>query len=137
MSRSNYSYDGGPELNLWRANVDRAPAGKRGQAFLRELAQRMDEMPEKKLIAGDLVTPAGECCTIGVVCKGRGLDTKDIDIEDPEAVGRLVGLSRVMAAEIEYINDERGPYGESETPEARWVRMREWVSQNLRPAEES
>lgn len=139
MSRSGYS-DDCENLNLWRANVDRTISGKRGQTFLRELAQKMDEMPEKRLIAGDLVTPDGEMCTIGVVCKARGIDTNDVDVTDPEQVSALVGISSMLAQEIEYQNDEKGEdyvYENGhyrrriETPEERWVRMRKWVSDHL------
>ncbi len=129
MSRSNYCEDGGNYINLYRAAVDRAIGGKRGQAFLMELAQAMDAMPEKKLIADQLVTPTGEVCAIGVICKSRGLNTADVDFYDADTVGKLVGISRSMAAEIEYENDERGRCGE--TPEQRWVRMRDWVAENI------
>lgn len=140
MSRSGYSDDcNGGALNLWRANVDRTLGSKRGQAFLRELAEKMDAMPEKKLIAGDLVTPAGECCTIGVVCKARGVNVEGVDVYDPEAVSSLVGISSMMAQEIEYLNDEVGRYHVDENgryrpekPEERWQRMREWVRSEIR-----
>jgi hypothetical protein len=133
MSRSGYTDDYCSENNygyLYRSIVNRSVSGKRGQAFLQELAREMDAMPEKKLIAGDLVTPAGEVCAIGVVCKARGLSTKGVDIEDPEAVGKLVGISRSLAAEIEFMNDDdHGYFADRETtPEQRWSRMRAWVA---------
>lgn len=131
MSRSGYS-DCSEGLELWRANVERTIKGKRGQAFLRELAQQMDAMPVKRLIAGDLVTPEGECCTIGVVYKARGLSCKSVDIEDPEAVAAPVGISSMLAQEIEYMNDEYGQWYNPETPEERWNRMRTWVENNIR-----
>ena len=63
MSRSGYSDDcSGRELNLWRGAVESAIRGKRGQAFLREMLVALDAMPEKRLIAGELVTPTGEVC---------------------------------------------------------------------------
>lgn len=126
MSRSGYSEDGDYALvNLWENIVNRSIQGKRGQAFLKELAAAMDAMPEKRLIADDLVTETGEACAIGVVCKSRGLDTSGVDVCDRYAVGRLVGIAPTLAAEIEYNNDERGRH--DETPEQRWVRMRKWV----------
>lgn len=131
MSRSGYSDDCyGNSYELYRASVDRALMGKRGQRFLQELAEAMDDMTEKRLIAHELVTASGEMCTIGVVCKKRGLDVTNVDIEDPDRVGQLVNISRSMAAEIEYENDESGP--SMETPEQRWTRMREWVADNLK-----
>lgn len=128
MSRSGYS-DDCEHLELWRANVDSALRGKRGQKFLRELASAMDAMPEKKLIRGELISARGECCTIGVVCKLRNLDVSKVDVYEPEEVGKLVGISRVMAAEIEHMNDN---WVDDPTPEARWERMRKWVQENIK-----
>lgn len=133
MSRSGYSDDFGDPLELgrWRAQVMSAIRGKRGQAFLMELAEEMDLMPEKRLIDGNLIDEDGECCAIGVVCKSRGIDVEGIDPYDAEFVGGTVGVARQLAAEIVYMNDECGPYN-GETPEQRWLRMRVWVQRNLK-----
>jgi hypothetical protein len=57
VSRSGYCEDGDTALvNLWPNILARAVKGKRGQAFLKELASALDAMPEKKLIAHDLIT---------------------------------------------------------------------------------
>lgn len=128
MSRSGYS-DDCANINLWRGAVERAIQGKRGQFFLQELAKAMDEMPEKRLITSELITNSGEMCTIGTICKKRGLDTSGIDDHDPEQVGNLVGISMAMAAEIEFENDESGPGNED--PEQRWIRMRKWVGEQI------
>lgn len=131
MSRSGYVEECEDQLRYgrWRAQVKSAIKGSRGQAFLRELAAAMDAMPEKVLIAGELINDEGDCCAIGVVCKARGLDVSKTDPEEPEQVAGLVGIARPMAAEIEFENDE-GTWG-SETPEARWKRMRKWVEAQL------
>jgi len=154
MSRSGYVDDCEDPLALgrWRAQVKSAIRGKRGQAFLRELAAAMDAMPIKELIAEELINDDGQCCTIGVVCKARGIDVGKIDHEEPEEVGNAVGIARQLAAEIEYENDEIGyrfvkvfedkPPGHhwhpgfrwdraEETPAERWQRMREWVARQL------
>lgn len=128
MSRSGYS-DDGDYINLYRAAVNRAINGKRGQAFLQELARSLDKMPEKRLIAEELITNTGEVCAIGAVCKSRGISVLGVDYDDPYEVGKLVGISQAMAAEIEYENDERTRH--DETPEHRWKRMRKWVADNL------
>jgi hypothetical protein len=135
MSRSGYCEDG-DYLDLYRASVDRAIDGKRGQAFLKDLASAMDAMPVKRLIANELENEVGEICAIGAVCRARGLDISKIDYEEPEKVGKAVGIARSMAAEIEYENDEGGPpawqTGKRETPEERWMRMRRWVEENIK-----
>lgn len=130
MSRSGYS-DDCDNLNLYRAAVERALHGKRGQAFLRELIASLDALPEKVLISGELIADDGRCCAIGAACKARSLDVATIDYEDPETVGRLLGIARSMAAEIAYMNDEWD--SPSESPANRWSRMRRWAVNNLNP----
>jgi hypothetical protein len=55
MSRSGYTDDYGDDdplaLGRWRSAVNNAIRGKRGQAFLHDLAATLDAMPEKKLSA--------------------------------------------------------------------------------------
>ena len=148
MSRSNYSdeldYD---TLNLYRANVDRSLAGKRGQAFLREMLAAMDAMPEKRLIANalEMTTQAARrnnellgvaryeagVCAIGSVGRARSYDLFALDPNDTERIGKFFGIATCMAAEIEYINDELGLM--NETPEQRFIRVRAWVEGLLLP----
>lgn len=128
MSRSGYS-DNCENLGLWRSAVWRAINGARGQAFLRELIAALDAMPEKRLIAGELIRD-GEVCAIGSVGLARGMDMTRIDYESPRFVGRAFGIARSMAAEIEYENDGDHHY-DTETAEARWHRMRAWAVSNL------
>lgn len=131
MSRHGYSDELGVlDLGRWRGQVCSAIRGKRGQAFLRELADAMDTMPEKWLIVGELIDSDGDCCTIGVVCKSRGTDVSKVDPEEPEQVGAAVGIARQMAAEIEWENDDGGSW--KETSAQRWNRMRRWVDHQLK-----
>lgn len=132
MSRSGYIDDMDDVLALgrYRAQVKSAIRGKRGQSFLLDLANAMDAMPEKILISNNLINEDGDCCAIGTVCKARGIDVSRVDVYKPEEVAKLVGIATQLAAEIEYENDEGGPYV-GETDEARWKRMRAWVDRNL------
>ena len=123
MSRSNY-VDDCAYIELYRNAVERALRGKRGQLFLREMAGAMDAMPRKILIRGELVDGDGNCCAIGSVCLSRGMETDSIDYECPDSVGKSMGISWSMAAEIEFMNDE---WIETESPEGRWERMRNWI----------
>ena len=134
MSRSGYQdyCDDILAVGRWRAQVASAIRGKRGQAFLRELAVAMDAMQDKSLITGELVTSEGDCCAMGVVCKARGLNVLEVDENSPEEVGDLIGIAHQLAADIAFENDE---LGHGETPEQRWVRMRQWVAENLRVSE--
>lgn len=129
MSRSGYSDDcGGWDLICWRGAVKSALKGKRGQAFLVELRDAMDAMPDKRLIA-DSLQAEGEFCTIGVIGAKRGIDMAVLDPDDREAVGEAFGISPAMASEIVFMNDE-GSW-QAETPEQRWQRMRTWVDSNI------
>lgn len=131
MSRSGYGCysEYGNQINLYRGRVTRAIRGKRGQKFLVELALAMDAMPEKKLIRNELIAENGEMCTIGVICKTRGIDVKGVEVDDSEQVADLVGIAQSMASEIEYENDECGRL--KETSDDRWIRMRKWVDRQI------
>lgn len=130
MSRSGYSDDcGGWDLICWRGAVTAALKGKRGQAFLEELAQAMDDMPVKELVA-DRLEADGQFCTIGVIGAKRGVEMSKLDANDREAVAEAFGIAPAMAAEIVFMNDEAS--WQKETPEQRWVRMRKWVADNLK-----
>ena len=135
MSRSGYS-DDCENLNLYRANVARTISGKRGQAFLREMAAALDAMPVKELVAGDIVRDDGHVCAIGSVARARKLDVSDLDVYDGDAVGQTFGITQILAREIAYENDECGDRfvdgkRHEETPAERWQRMRKWVSEQL------
>jgi len=128
MSRSNYVDD--PEnLAMWRGAVRSAIFGKRGQKLLRDLAAALDAMPQKRLIADDLVDAEGEVCAFGCLGKARGIDMSGIDPECPEQVAKAFGIAYAMAAEIEYLNDEVCVVA---TPEQRWTRMRAWVAEHIK-----
>ncbi|MEX6663209.1 hypothetical protein [Pseudomonas sp. W2-17] len=129
MSRSGYSDDcENWSLICWRGAVTSALKGKRGQAFLLELRDAMDAMPEKRLVA-DVLEADGQFCTIGVLGAKRGINMETLDPDDREGVAEAFGIAPALAAEIVFMNDE-GSWN-AETPEQRWVRMREWVESNI------
>ena len=129
MSRSGYSDGLEPwALIRWRGAVASALRGKRGQAFLRELLRAMDSLPRHRLIANYLEDD-GEVCALGSVGIARGLELSDFDLEDSEALAEAFGIAEAMVKEIEFENDE-GTW-RSETPEARFQRMRQWAQSHL------
>jgi len=138
MSRSGYS-DGIEYWALirWRGAVASAIRGKRGQAFLREMRDALDAMPEKVLIANDLVDVEGSHCALGVVGAARGVDLSSIDVGDYEQVASAFGIAQALAQEIEYENDECisewGAYRPNNMTEGerRWIYMRRWVENHL------
>ncbi len=161
MSRSGYTDDCEDHWRhiMWRGAVASALKGKRGQQALREIAAAMDAMPEKRLVTQELEAD-GEFCTLGVLGQARGLNLRDVDPEDPDAVAKLFGLSPAMVREIVYLNDELvddylferyevcGPMRphypdfdrhertrsvlDSKSAERRWRYMRNWVESQLK-----
>lgn len=134
MNRSGYidDYDfDNLVAGRWRGMVASSIRGARGQAFLREMLEALDAMPEKRLIAHDLISE-GEVCAIGTVGIKRGLEMSEIDVEDYDYISSLFGIAAPLVQEIEYINDECGP--QRQTPEDRWSRVRAWVVRQINPA---
>ena len=135
MSRSGYSEDcNGWDLIRWRGAVTSAMRGKRGRALLLELRDALDAMPEKVLIARELVDASGSFCTLGVIGQARGLPLADIDPEDSDQVAKHFGIAPALAKEIVFENDE-AVWWFQETPEKRWERMREWVEEAIKIGE--
>ncbi len=141
MSRSGYNEDcvNYAGINLYRANVDRALAGKRGQAFLRELITALDALPEKKLIA-ESFSKADGVCALGSVARMRGVVDKlpDPEMCDEYEVGecaaRVLGIAECMAREIMWENDDCYSV---ETEEQRWKRVRSWATKQINRKEET
>ncbi len=133
MSRSGYSDDLDQwDLIRWRGAVKSAIKGRRGQAFLREMAAALDAMPEKRLIRRALQTPDGEVCAMGAVAEAKHIDVSGLDPTDRKAVADTFGVAPAMAAEIAFENDEDfGYWSSDDLPERRWQRMRDWVAQQL------
>lgn len=138
MSRSGFSDaddDYGDHAALdqgrWMAWRNKAFNGPRGRAFLAELKDALEAMPEKRLIAEQLARD-GEVCAIGAVGKARGMLMDEVDPEDYEAVAKLFNLPKTLVREVVYANDEAFyayDYN-NETPEHRWGRMHVWVTTN-------
>ena len=127
MSRSGYSEDNDDnwEFIKWRGQVASTIRGKRGQAFLRELIDALDAMPEKRLIAGDL-RRGDEVCALGAIGVKRGIDLEQLDPYDYDTLSNVFGVGHQLVQEIEWINDEYG-----HAPEHRWQTVREWAEKNI------
>jgi hypothetical protein len=160
MTRSGYTEDCENDWSMirWRGAVASAIRGRRGQAFLREMLATLDAMPEKRLIAGDLVfeglpnwdgeneiivgadelitdrgavVRVGEVCAMGAVGRARKLDMSKVDSHEAESVADLFGISGALAKEIAYVNDEDWQYGKKDTSENRFERVHAWVAKHL------
>lgn len=133
MNRSNYSDDFDIDDQWasirWRGAVESAIRGKRGQSFLREMVSALDALPEKKLVANDLVVD-GEFCAIGAVGRARGIAIDEIDPEDAETIAGTFGISDALTREIMWMNDE-GVWAKS--AEDRFAKMRSWVESRIKP----
>lgn len=153
MSRSGYMDDCDQwDLIRWRGQVASAIRGKRGQAFLLEMWNAMQALPEHKLIANDLEVE-GAVCAIGSVGKARGIDMSKLDPDDYDSVAAAFGVPHQLAQEIVFMNDEGfsdeyvegpGPNRFSGpgvwvrirlTPEQRFAKMKKWIEAQLLPVE--
>lgn len=147
MIRSGYSEDcDGWALIRWRGAVNSAIKGKRGQALLRELAEALDAMPVRELVAAEFEAH-GQFCALGVVGAKRGIQTAHLIDAEREDVAKMFGVAEALAAEIMDVNDNGGNrWGlyhagiktTQEMDEAdrrdrakRWTDVRQWVAQNI------
>jgi len=132
MSRSNYNDDcDGWARICWRGAVTKAMKGKRGQALLKDLVAALDAMPEKRLIADELVDPNGESCALGVLGMVRQMpNLAQLNPDDTKTVESKFNVAEALVREITYMNDE-GHCWREETPEHRWQRMRSWVERQI------
>lgn len=123
MSRSGYSEDCDDNWSWirWRGTVKASIQGRRGQAFLKELLAAMDALPEQRLVK-DALEVDGAVCAIGAVGKARGLDMSLIDADDHEHVAAKFGITRPLAQEIMWANDDAFWRA---TPDERFIKMRE------------
>jgi hypothetical protein len=129
VSRSGYVDDDDQlAIGRWRGAVRSAMRGKRGQSFLRQMLEALNAMPEKRLITKHLVNSDGDVCGLGAIGKTRGLDMREIDPEDREAVAAKFGIAHAMACEIMHENDE---FWQPESNENRWYRMRLWIESQI------
>lgn len=131
--RSGYTDDiDNRDLAMWRGRVASAIRGRRGQQLLKDLLAALDAMPEKCLVRMDLVNADG-VCALGAVGKARGVaDIDTIDPEDHHVLGERLNVAECLIQEIEFTNDDDFAY-QQETPEQRFVRVRKWVQENIRP----
>ncbi len=131
MSRSGYSDDFDDQWGLikYRGQVASAIRGKRGQAFLRELIETLDAMPEKELFYGQLQSTEGSVCALGSVGVKRGLEMTSLNSHNNHHLADVFGIAHQLIAEIEYQNDEILYY--DAPPEGRWRHMRDWATRHL------
>lgn len=143
MSRSGYVelHEMEPgQYAMFRGQVASAVRGRRGQRFIRDLADALDAMPDK-LLAGHFVFEAcsGLRCALGVALQARGVPVPEraAEVWDPDdwgadatrAVAEALDIHPVLAAEVVFLNDEAA----APTPRGRWRFMRDWCARHLRP----
>lgn len=138
MSRSGYSDDHDNwSFIRWRGAVNSAIKGKRGQAFLRELAAALRAFPQQKLIKNEMEHPlGGEFCTLGVLGQKLGLDmlSEDgLDVEDTTTLAKTFDVAEALIKEIVHENDDFSAYprDKGEEEHRRWCYMLRWVEQRL------
>jgi len=116
---------------MYRGAVASSIRGARGQQLLRELAEALDAMPQKRLIANELeLEESGEVCALGALGVKRGMNLSELDPYDYEGVAKAFGVAPALVREIAFENDE----GWNQTPEKRWEYMRKWVADQIKEA---
>lgn len=129
-NRAGYEYD----LENWqiiryRGQVKSALRGKRGQKFLLDLIAALDALPQKRLIANEMVSiGGGDVCALGALGRAKGLNVWLIDPEDFEGLSNTFDIAEQLAREVMYENDDMYV-----TPEQRWENMCHWAVSNLIP----
>lgn len=127
MSRSGYHDDlDNWELIRWRGAVASAIHGARGQRLLKDTLAALDAMPVKRLIKGNLEAD-GSYCALGALGNARGIRLDELEPEDFISVAECLDAAPALVREIAYENDAF-----RETPEACWLRMRDWVAERIR-----
>jgi len=123
----------------WRAQVQSAMRGKRGQRFFRELIAALDALPEPRLIKNDLVTEEGAFCALGALGHHKNIDVSTLDTEDYDRLGDTFDIAHQLAQETMWVNDEAwrswvpcGP--QLEESRQRWRTVRAWAVANLAKA---
>lgn len=142
------------QFGLWQGNCQRSLKGRAGQDVLRRLEAALLALPEKKLIAGELVDDEGAVCAIGALAKHEGKLTDDLRAlgeYNVEEAGIDLGMPRLVAWKIVEMNDVHvgeypalvwleGPYRWPAerpythilmTPERRYEQMLAWVREQL------
>jgi len=128
VSRSGYSDDLDVlQLGRWRGIIRSASKGQRGQAFFRSLVEALDAMPDKRLGKDDMVDDSGCMCSLAALAKHRGSDPDRLNPYDYKSLGQEFNIAHQLAREVMYHNDQ-GTW-KRETPEDRWLRMRNWAAE--------
>lgn len=164
MSRHGYSDDYSNEWHdiaangRWKASLNRAIKGKRGQAFLRAFIDQLESMPlDKRELGADSITePSGAMCSLGVMLHANGKPAPSPESESylgpfegweewetrewwtenaGPAIAEDLNIAKSMAEEIMYVNDEwfNPPRDCPRQRERRlrWAYMLRWAKSKL------
>lgn len=117
----------------WEAALRKAMKSSRGQAFLVELRNALDALPEKILVA-NAFEQDGAYCALGTVARLRGVSIPAYDPDEDsygisEETAAALKMAKTLAAEIMEVNDNGSRH--DETPEQRWLRVRKWVARRI------
>ena len=144
MSRAMEGDGDSPFCLLWPSIAKRATEGKRGQKLLKELEDALLELPDKRLISGAFAH-GGEVCALGSVAVKRKVaagvtrhqalsEVADEFVNeyedqlDHEETGLRLKMSKVLAWEIMFANDD---HGSKATPEERYQYVLKWVQDRI------
>jgi hypothetical protein len=148
---------------MWRRTVINAAKGKLGRAALLELEESLLALPEKRLIADEIMNEQGEVCAIGAMAKRRFDAAGDGPItmrrwynkkrkvnvfptvEDAkrhfdngecgltEELAEGMGMPHCLGWQIGILNDE----GSARSPEQRYIQVLAFVQKLLNEPEKA
>lgn len=137
----------------WEIDLQRALTSGRGQRFLKEIEAALLAMPKHELAEGYIVEPMdfdegiiGNVCAVGAyaayrqVQQGKTWNQAFSDLAEKwggeqddhwntQQLGRSLGLTRTVAYELAWQNDEQ--FGDL-PPDERWREMLRWVRSKIR-----
>lgn len=144
MSRFGGDYESEVPPDFWWHNVEQVYKSKRGKRVLLEVKAALAALPKRRLLGGQFadliynedgdITGVGEVCVIGAYCYAKGMEprhhheTEDMNEFETAEAGEYYGMSRVMAWDLSYRNDES--FGELEAG-ARWFAMYGFICKKL------
>jgi hypothetical protein len=95
--------------------------------FLGEVAEALDNMEPKLLVAHKLVDERG-FCALGATARRRGFAVEDFEFLDEDEVPDWLGITPALADEVAKVNDLEAV---DLTPEDRFLRVRRWIAEQL------
>jgi hypothetical protein len=132
----------------YRGALRNAIKGKRGQAFLKELLEAIEALPEKKLAVGAFRDRDGCASALGALALKRGHSPDELagfHYMTPDQLARFFGIQPVLIRHIVHMHDVEIPFicayrhnnitleieDDEETRAEAWRDMHNWLNRSI------